>query len=113
MPKIHTCRSRRRSDLKRSDLQIFLVSPENVLSDGTPFTHVEPVCNFWDSRENVFDMYGNSSENLLEILAVLINFESDLLRPWIPYIPQTEDIGLEILTTAKISNKFSRESLYM
>ena len=29
-----------------------------------------PVGNFGDSRENVFDMYGDSCENLLEILAV-------------------------------------------
>ena len=113
MPKIHTCRSRRRSDLKRSDLQIFLVSPENVLSDGTPFTHVEPVWNFGDSRENVLDMYGNSRENLLGISAVVISFESDLLHPWIPYIPQTEEIWLEMITTAEISDKFSRESPYM
>jgi len=58
-------------------------------------------------------MYGNSRENLLGISAVVISFESDLLHPWIPYIPQTEEIGLEMITTAEISNKFSRESPYM
>jgi len=30
------------------------------------------VRKFRDSRENVFDMYGDSRENLLEILAVVI-----------------------------------------
>jgi len=31
-----------------------------------------PVWNFGDSRDTVFDMYGDSCENLLEILAVVI-----------------------------------------
>jgi len=31
-----------------------------------------PVWNFGDSHENVFDMYGDSCENLLEILAVVM-----------------------------------------
>jgi len=37
---------------------------------GTPFTHVKTCLKFCDSRENVFDMYGDSSESMLEILAV-------------------------------------------
>jgi len=32
----------------------------------------KPVCNFGVSRENVFDMYGDSREIMLEILAVVI-----------------------------------------
>jgi len=39
---------------------------------GTPFTHVKTILKFGDSRENVFDMYGDSREGLLEILAVVI-----------------------------------------
>ena len=39
---------------------------------GTPFTHVRTCLKFCDSRENVFDMYGDSSEGMLEILAVVI-----------------------------------------
>jgi len=39
---------------------------------GTLFTHVEFFWEFGDSRENVFDIYGEWSENLLEILAVVI-----------------------------------------
>jgi len=39
---------------------------------GTPFTHVKTCLKFWGIRESVFDMYGDSRENLLEILAVVI-----------------------------------------
>ena len=39
---------------------------------GTSFPHVKICLKFWGSRENVFDMYGDYPENLLEILAVVI-----------------------------------------
>jgi len=35
------------------------------------------------SYKNLFDMYGDSSENLFTILAVVIVFKSVLLRPWL------------------------------
>ena len=39
------------------------------------------VRNFGDSRENVLDLYGDSSENLLNVLVVVILLrKSDLLR---------------------------------
>jgi len=49
------------------DLSVFLINP---LSDGE--TQLKIVWNFGDSRENVFDMYGDSRSNLLNILAVVI-----------------------------------------
>ena len=39
---------------------------------GTPFTHVKIGLKSWDPRKNVFEMYGDSCENLLDILAVVI-----------------------------------------
>ena len=39
---------------------------------GTPFGQVKPCLNIGDSREDVFDMYRDSRENLLEIFAVII-----------------------------------------
>jgi len=70
------------------DISIFIWSTHggdnNCMSrlDGVPVNSFEwrglrlltrkPVWNFGDSRENVFDMYGDSCENLLTFLAVVI-----------------------------------------
>jgi len=43
---------------------------------GTPFTLLKFVWNFGVSRENVFDMYEDSRENWLNILAVVIVLSS-------------------------------------
>jgi len=51
---------------------------------------------FGDPRANMFDMYGDSRENLLGIVAV-----------------DGGDRIIEITTTATIPNKFSRESPYI
>ena len=65
-------RSRRRSDLKYLDLQILRFYRKLFWVTGTPVTHLKPRLKFGDSRENVSDMYGDSCEDLLEILAVVI-----------------------------------------
>ena len=65
--------------MRRSHLKYFWISR----FDGFPAYSLEwlglrlltwnPVRKFGVSRENVFDIYGDSCENLLEILAVVIN----------------------------------------
>jgi len=52
---------------------------------------------------NVIDMYGDSREKNSEIYLMIIIIQT----------PQTEEIGLEIISTAKISDRFSQESLYI
>jgi len=73
--------SRRRSDFKYLDLQIYQLSwySRSISFSDRSFEcralHLltwKLVWNCGDSRENVFDMYGDSRENLLEILAVVI-----------------------------------------
>jgi len=64
--------SQRRSDLNFSDLQIRRFSRPLFWVTGTPFTHVKTCLNFWGLLRNVFDMYGDSCENLLDILAVVM-----------------------------------------
>jgi len=59
--------SRRRSDLKYLDLQIYPIFGWIFWVTGTPCTQLK---SLGDSRENVFDMYGDSCANLLEFLAV-------------------------------------------
>jgi len=52
---------------------------------GTPFTHVKNGVKYGDSRENnMFDVYGDSSENSFNFILSLIFFycKSDLLRLW-------------------------------
>ena len=68
---ITTHHSRRRSDLKCLDFQIYPIF--GVLSDRDSVYSRETLFEkFGDFRENVFDMYGDSRENLLEVLAVVI-----------------------------------------
>ena len=47
------------------------------------------VWKFGDSRENVFDMYGDSSENLLEILTsvIIFNTTSSVCGTWVYKAP--------------------------
>ena len=61
------------------DLSVFLV----VLLGDALFTHLKIRLKSRDSRENMFNMYGDSSKNFLDILPVVINSKSDLLRPWV------------------------------
>jgi len=55
--------------------------PILLLSDGdSVYSTEKEYWNFGDSRENVFDRYGDCSENLLDILAVVsFSVSSDLL----------------------------------
>jgi len=53
-----------------TDTPIF---PATLLSDGDSVYSRENLLDIWGTPEkNVFDMYGDSCENLLEILAVVI-----------------------------------------
>jgi len=54
-----------------SRLSGFLI---NLLGDGDSVYSGDSVWNFGDSCENVFDMYWESGENLLNILVVVIIF---------------------------------------
>jgi len=64
--------SRGRSDSKHLELQICQFSRHFFEWRGLRLLTWKPAWNFGDSRENVFDMYANSRENLLEVLAVVI-----------------------------------------
>ena len=66
--------SRRRSDLKYLDLQIIQFSWILFWVTGTLFTQQKTCLKFWGFRENEFDIYRDSYEDLLEILAVVIIF---------------------------------------
>ena len=43
------------------DPSLFLI---DLWVTGSPLTHLKTRLKFWDSRENLFDMYGDSCENL-------------------------------------------------
>jgi len=60
-----------RTNLLEDPLQSLIESPGTLVT-GTPFKHVKTCATNRDSRENVFDMYGVSRENLLEILAGVV-----------------------------------------
>jgi len=64
-------RSRRRLNLECLNLQIYQFSWQIFWVTGTLFIlEWKLVWNFGDFCENVFDVYGDSRENLLEILAI-------------------------------------------
>ena len=75
---IHTY-SQRRSEFKSLDLKIRRSFRRSFAVTETPCTHVKTCLKLWHSRENVFDMYGDSCENLLVNFGSHNYFKSDLL----------------------------------
>jgi len=75
-------RSRRRSASKIWISRSTRFAGRSFESRGLRVLTRNLVWNFGDSHVNEFDMYGDSSENLLEILAVMKKLKSDLLRRW-------------------------------
>jgi len=78
-------RSRRRSDLKYLDLHIYPISGQIFEWRGLCLRNWKLVLNFWDSRENVFDMYGDSRENLLKNFVFVIIWSPISSVRGIPY----------------------------
>jgi len=86
------------------------------LSAGDSIYSRKFVGNFRDSRDNVFDMYGDSRENLLEILAVAINLStvSSVRGPslgWSAYTTVYEPLQALLLkhySTTQIQNSDSK-----
>ena len=72
-----------------------------------------PVWIFGDLRENVFHMYGDSRENLLEISAVVIISSPISSVCGIYGIHGWRRSDSKLITTAEIPNKFSREFPYI
>ena len=72
-------RSWRRSDLKKHWISRSISFPDRSFEwRGLRLLTWKIVRKFGDSRENLFDMYGDPGENLLEILAVVIIFLSPI-----------------------------------
>ena len=70
----------------KTQYDVFLMRAKSISLQGISTPHRSALCNAQPTGE-----------------------VHDTLRVW----PRTEEIGLEIITTAKISNKFSRESPYI
>ena len=104
----------RRSDFTYFDLQIIQFSCIHQFSDGgSRGLPGKLVGNFGGSREILFDSYGDSRENLLEISAVVIISSPISSVCGIYGFHGWRRSDSKLITTAEIPNKFSREFPYI